>query len=137
MVQLNSDVQAFNLYIEGKHQELHAHGMMGTAAVAHLFQGYEAAANEAFVMWIKCHHDNTDDSTANLTTDQLMHMAAHKYTDMLNARTWAKPNADQECLIALTGMVKKITKSLKKPAQKSDNKGYTPNNTNRLGNQVT
>jgi len=137
MVQLNSDVQAFNLYVEGKHRELRACGMTDTAAVTHLFQGYEAAADEAFVMWIKCHHDNTDDGTTNLTTDQLMQMATRKYADMLNAGTWAKPNADQERLIALTGEVKKITKSLKNPSQQKDNKGNTNNNNNRSGNRAT
>ena len=137
MVQLNSDVEAFNLYVEGKHRELRARGMTDTAAVTHLFQGYEAAADEAFVMWIKRHHDNTDDGTANFTTEQLMLMASRKYADMRYAGTWAKPNADQERLIALTGEVKKITKTLKKPAQKSNNKGNTSNNSNKSANQAT
>jgi len=108
--------------------------MTNTAAVTHLFQGYEVAADEAFVMWIKCHHDNADDGTATLTTEQLMQMAARKYSDMLYAGTWAKPNANQECLIALASEVKKITKSLKKPDQKGDNKGNKNNSNNKSGN---
>jgi len=96
MVQVNSDNTAFNLYVEGKQAELHAHSMADAAATMHLLQGYEAAADKPFVAWIKRHHDNVDDGTVNFTIDQLMQMASRKYANMMANGTWARPNANQE-----------------------------------------
>jgi len=141
MVQLNSDIQAFNLYVEGKYRELRARGQTDPAAITHLFQGYEAASDEPFVAWIKRHHDNVDDGTANFTADQLMQMAKRKYADMAKNGTWARPNADQEKIIALTGEVAKIHRAIKKLAnkkenQRADNRKNTNTNNNSHQNRV-
>jgi len=55
IVQINLDIAAFNQYVEGKHAELHAHGMTDGAMVMHLLQGYNVAADKPFVAWIKHH----------------------------------------------------------------------------------
>jgi len=121
MIQVNSDIAAFNLYVEGKHAELRARGMTDPAATSHLLQGYEAAADEPFVAWIQRHHDNVDDGTATFTADQLMQMASRKYADMMANGTWARPNADQERIIALDAKVDRMKKGFQKSAPKADN----------------
>jgi len=141
MVQLNLDIQAFNLYIEGKYRELRARGQTDPAVITHLFQGYEAASDKPFVTWIKHHHDNIDDGMANFTADQLMQMAKCKDADMAKNGTWARPNADQEKIIALTGKVAKIHRAMKKLAdkkenQKADNRKNTNTNNNSQQNCV-
>jgi len=120
MVKLNSDIEAFNIYVEDKHQELRARAMEDTAAITHLFQGYEAAADETFVAWIKCHHDSVDDGEVVYTTTQLMQMARCKYADLSLSGSWARPNADQEKLIALASDVRKINKAIQKPIPKRE-----------------
>jgi hypothetical protein len=74
-----------------------------------LFQGYEAASDEAFVEWVKRYHDSMDDGTVILTAEQLMILAARKYADRVNSGLWAKPNPQQESIIALTAQLKKMT----------------------------
>jgi len=118
MVKLNSAIPLFNLYVENKHMELRARGMQDTAAITHLFQGYEAAEDETFVAWIKRHHENVDDGTIVFTKEQLMAMALRKYQDLFKGGLWARPNADQEKIIALTSAIGKITKDMKKTPKK-------------------
>jgi len=115
MIKVGSDIEAFNIYVEDKYSELRARAMEDTAAITHLFQGYEAAADETFVAWIKRHHDRVDDGDVDYTTAQIMQMARRKYADLTSNGTWARPNADQEKLIALASDVKKINKAMQKP----------------------
>jgi len=89
---------------------------MDPAAISHLLQGYEVASDEPFVAWAKWHHDNIDDGNAFFMLQQLMQMVCRKYVDSLASSTWARANADQEKLIALTSVVSKMSKLLKKPA---------------------
>jgi len=49
-----------------------------------------------------------------------MQMAHRKYSDLTMNGTWARPNADQEKLIALASDVKKINKALSKPVPKKE-----------------
>jgi len=120
MVKLNSDIEAFNIYVEDKHQELCACVMEDTAAIMHLFQGYKAADDETFITWTKHHHDSVDDGKVVYTTAQLMQMAQFKYADLTLSGTWAQPNTDQEKLIALASNVRKINKAIKKPIPKRE-----------------
>jgi len=117
MIKLNSAIPAFTLYVEHKHMELHACSMQDTAAITHLFQGYEAAEDETFMAWIKRHHEDVDDGTVVFTAEQLMAMALHKYQDLFKSGLWARPNADQEKIIALTAELGKIKKNLKQLPQ--------------------
>jgi len=137
MIKLDSAIPAFNMYVENKHMELRACGMQDTAVIMHLFQGYEAAEDETFVAWMKRHHENVDDGTVVFTAEQLMAMALRKYQDLFKSSLWARPNADQEKIIALTAELGKIKKNLKqppqhpkkdakKPAASSGNKGPRP-----------
>jgi len=80
--------------------------------------------------WIKCHHDNVDDGTATFTADQLMQMASQKYADMMANSTWARPNADQERLIALDAKVDKMKKGFQKTAPKTDSAKKLTNQVN-------
>jgi len=115
-------LQTFNLYIEGKHSELQARGATDTAALLHLFQGYEATGDETFITWIKQHHDDMDDGTAIFTAEQLMQMAVHKYADLRKNGTWAQPSTDQEKIIALDAEVAKLHQVIKKPLIKNKDK---------------
>jgi len=100
---------------------------MDPAAISHLLQGYKAASDEPFVAWVKRHHDNIDDGNAFFTPQQLMQMARCKYADSMASSTWACPNADQAKLIALTSIVSRMSKSLKKPeAPKKGGKNPLP-----------
>jgi len=90
MVNLDSDIEAFNIYVKDKYCELRARAMEDTAAITHLFQGYEAAVDETFVAWIKRHHDSINDGDVVYTTAQLMQMARHKYANLKTNRTWAR-----------------------------------------------
>ncbi len=70
-----------------------------------------------------------------------MQMAKCKYADMAKNGTWARPNADQEKIITLTGKVAKIHRPMKKPAdkkenQKADNRKNTNANNNIQRNHV-
>ncbi len=56
-----------------------------------------------------------------------MQMACRKYVDSMVSGTWARPNVDQAKLIALTSIVLKMSKSLKKPdAPKKGGKNPSP-----------
>jgi len=118
MVRLDSNNELFNLYVENKYCELRARAITNMTVISHLFAGYEAAAHETFVAWMKCHHDRVDDTEVVYTMTQLMHMALRKYAYLKMTGTWARPNVDQEKLIALASDVSKINKTLKKPAAK-------------------
>jgi len=120
MVQANLDIAAFNQYVKGKHAEVHACSMTDAVTITHLLQGYKAAADKPFVTWIKHHHDNVDNGTTNFMAKQLMQMASKKHADMVANGTWARLNADQECLIVLNAKVNKLKKGFKKVAPKTD-----------------
>jgi len=117
MIKFNSAIPSFNMYMENKHMELCACGMQDTAAIMHFFQGYEVAEDETFVAWIKRHHENVDDGTVVFTTEQLMAMVLCKYQDLFKSGLWARPNADQEKIIALMAKLGKIKKNLKQQPQ--------------------
>jgi len=51
--------------------------------------------------------------TVVFTAEQLMAMALCKYQDLFKSSLWARPNADQEKIIALTIELGKIKKNLK------------------------
>jgi len=121
MIKLDSNIEAFNMYIEDKYSELCASMMQDMAAITHLFQGYKVASDaETFISWIKCHHDSVDDGVLVFMPAQLMQMALRKYANLKINGTWAGPNVDQEKLITLTIDMKKINKALKKPVPKKD-----------------
>ncbi len=91
--------------------------MQDTAMTTPLFQGYKAAKDETFVAWMKRHHENIDDGTIVFMAEQLMTMALHKYQDLFKSGLWARLNADQEKIIALTAELGKIKKNLKQQPQ--------------------
>jgi hypothetical protein len=108
MVECKSDIQAFNQEVDRIRTELSARGEFDTSLLTHLLQGYEAAADKEFVNWIKRHHDNLDDGTVAMTPEQLMQMAARKYADRTKQDTWAKPDAQEQRIIALNTKISKL-----------------------------
>jgi len=117
MIKLNLAIPAFNMYVENKHMELCTCGMQDMAAIMHLFQGYKAAKDETFVAWMKRHHENINNGTVVFMAEQLMAMALCKYQDLFKSSLWARLNADQEKIIALTAELGKIKKNLKQQPQ--------------------
>jgi len=74
MVRLDSNNESFNFYVENKYCELRACAITNTAVISHLFSGYAATADETFVAWMKCHHDQVKDAEVVYTMTQLLQM---------------------------------------------------------------
>ena len=117
MIELDSDVVKFNIYVKAQVSTLAKRGQTTDDLLINLFKGYEKANDVEFQDLIrrkKNHYEEGRDvNVSNLMVDTDM-----KYRARMLYNKWQAPTKEQEQIIALTARVEKL-KSLKQPQKQS------------------
>ena len=101
MVELSSDITAFNLYINQKVDALHASGEGVEDLLNKLFRAYLACEDEAFVTYIKEKENLWEDGTThNLVPTCLMQIAEDKYKIAKVKGKWMPPPMEDPKYVA-------------------------------------
>jgi hypothetical protein len=111
-----NDILKFNAFVQTQLDALHARGESTLDLLTNLFKGYASVPNEAFVKYIDDCATKHDDGELNLTAEQFMDKAAHRYKVLLEGKLWDAPNRDQARILALQAQVNQLESSLQAPA---------------------
>ena len=95
------DIKTFNQYVRKLVSQLQSRGEQSTDTLFNLFRAYETVKDETFRTYIQREKDDYQDGRHDLTIIELMTKAEQKYKTMLLEKTWFKPSAEQEEIIAL------------------------------------
>ena len=118
MVELNSDVKAFNLYVTQLKNALVARGQSVPELQMHLFEGYAKTADEDFVRYMQNKRDDHEDGRNRLSIEALMALAINKYDLKVQNKTWSVADTKDTRIIALEAAIKHITEA-RSPKAKS------------------
>ena len=78
MLKISSNITQFNGYVKLLVRSLNARGQRAEALLTHLFKGYLAASDKAFVKYINDKKDRYEEGT-EMDADKLMQLADNKY----------------------------------------------------------
>ena len=111
MVELNSDIKAFNLYVTQLKNSLVARGQSVPELQMHLFEGYAKTADEDFVRYMRNKRDDHEDGSHRLSIEALMLLAINKYDLKVQNKTWSVADTKDTRIIALEAAIQKITEN--------------------------
>ena len=121
MAKINSDITKFNGYVKILVRSLEARGQKAEALLTHLFKGYLAASDKAFVRYINDKKDKYEEGKS-LSPDKLMQLADNKFRLMKEREEWDAPSPEEEKIMALEAAVEKLKRKRKSdPKEKSGN----------------
>jgi hypothetical protein len=123
MIELQSDIRAFNLYVTGLKNALLARGhVVEDELLLNLFDAYSVVSDQDFVRYIQHKQDNFDDG-ALVTVDQLMTSALTKYDTRVEKKAWNSLDNQGERIVALEAELAKAKQNQKTPKLRKDPKG--------------
>ena len=132
MSKIGSDVTKFNGYVKLLEGSLVARGQKSDALLSHLFKGYLAASDKAFVKYINEKMDRYEEGE-EITADKLMQLADNKYRLLKERDEWDAPSAEEEKLLALQTEIEKLKKMRKrKTEENSDNRKPKRNKSDKM-----
>lgn len=116
MIELDSNVIEFNLYVNAQINKLAHRGETSDDLLINLFKGYKAANDVEFVDLIRRkkndYEEGKDVNVKNLMVDMLA-----KYRARVLTKEWSAPTKEQEQIIALSAQIDQL-KSRKSPSTK-------------------
>lgn len=121
MTKIDSDITKFNGYVKILIRSLEARGQKAEALLTHLFKGYLAASDKAFVRYINDKKDRYEEGKS-LSSDRLMQLADNKYRLLKEREEWDAPSPEEEKIMALEAAVNKLRRNRK---EKPKGKGGT------------
>jgi hypothetical protein len=117
MVDLDSNVQSFNLCVKAQVKALSARGETSNDLFNNLLKGHKAADDSEFQDFIK-RKRNEHEEGANVTVNSLMADAEAKFRTRVLNNEWAAPTKEQGQIIALTAQIEQLkSKTSPKPKQ--------------------
>lgn len=117
MIKISSDITKFNSYVKILIRSLEARGQKSEALLTHLFKGYLAASDKAFVRYINDKKDKYEEGKS-LSSDKLMQLADNKYRLLKEREEWDAPSPEEEKIMALEAAVQKLSKKRKNEPKK-------------------
>jgi hypothetical protein len=122
MVELQSDIRAFNLYVTGLKNALLARGhIVEDELLLNLFDAYTVASDQDFVRYIQHKQDSFDDGML-VTVDQLMTSALTKYDTRVEKKAWNSLDNQGERIVALEAELARAKQNHKPPKLRKDPK---------------
>ena len=116
MVDLDSNIQVFNLHVKTQVKALSARGETSNDLLNNLFKGYKAADDSEFQDFIR-RKLNEYEEGGNIGVNNLMADAEAKFRTRVLNKEWAAPTKEQGQILALTAQIEQLkTKSKKQPA---------------------
>ena len=113
MLELDSNIPAFNLYVKNQVRALEARGETTQDLIVNLFKGYASAEDVEFRNFIKRKRESYEEGL--LTTPALMYdFTYNKYNTELLDKTCKAPTKEQEQILALTAQVQALRSAPKK-----------------------
>jgi hypothetical protein len=100
---IDSDIEIFNLYVNGLINSLAARGQSTQDLLANLFKGYKAATDDVFVKYIEKKEEDYDDGH-DIQPMRLMELARNKYKTMVEENKWKAPSEDSTKIIKCNGL---------------------------------
>ena len=120
MVDLDSNIQDFNLYVKAQVKNLSARGETSNDLLSNLFKGYKAATDSEFLDLIK-RKENEYEEGHDVSVNDLMAAAVAKFEARVLIKQWAAPTKEQSQIIALSAQVEQLkTKAKAKSKQPSE-----------------
>jgi hypothetical protein len=117
MIEVDSDIEAFNFYVKAQIKSLSARGETSTDLLVNLFKGYKVANDVEFADFIRrkvnAYEEGVEDvSPLSLMADSLVKFKARKLV-----KKWSAPTKEQGQILALTAQINQL-KSDRKPNNK-------------------
>jgi hypothetical protein len=105
MIKLDSDVAAFNLYVQTQVKNLSARGETSNDLLVNLFKGYKAANDTEFYDLIKHKHNDYEEGMDVDALNLTMATSLVKYEARNLTKEWAEPTKEQGQILALTAQI--------------------------------
>jgi hypothetical protein len=129
MIELDSDVEAFNFYVKAQIKSLSARGKTSSDLLINLFKGYKAADNVEFLDFLR-RNENSYEEGEDVDANNLMANALIKFKARKLVGKWSAPTNEQGQILALTARLELLDKAAKqapkKPAKDSPRKPKAP-----------
>ena len=77
---INDDIPKFNIYVREQITSLAARGQASDDLLTNLFKGYLAVSDRTFHRYIQEKQERYEEGSADITVNQLMHLAKTKYS---------------------------------------------------------
>jgi hypothetical protein len=116
MIQLDSNVVEFNLYVKAQVLSLAQRGETTTDLLVNLFEGYKAADDVEFKDLLK-RKENEYNEGKDVTVQNLMADMVAKYRSRVLHKEWSAPTKEQEQILALSAQVQQLKSVQKAPKQ--------------------
>jgi hypothetical protein len=107
IVSIDSDIIKFNEHVKDLLNKLKSRGATTHDLLANLFKAYKAVSDKQFVKYIDSKKNDYDEGK-DITSNQLMLLAANRYKTMKQDQEWNAPSQEQEQIIALQAEVKRL-----------------------------
>jgi hypothetical protein len=109
---VDSDIEIFNLYVNGLINSLAARGQSTQDLLANLVKGYKTATDDVFVKYIEKKEEDNNHGH-DIQSMRLMELARNKYKTMVEENKWKAPSEDSTKIIALQAQVKLLGNKFK------------------------
>lgn len=106
MIDLNSNVREFNIYVQELRTRLIQYGATSEDVLVNLFRGYKAARDNNFLKYINHIEQSYHYGDTAITADQLMSKALTIYQVELDKGSWGELSEGQQMIVALQSEVK-------------------------------
>ena len=126
MVKIDCDITKFNGYVKILIRSLEARGQKSEALLTHLFKGYLAASDKAFVRYINDKKDRYEEGK-HMSSDRLMQLADNKYRLLKEREEWDAPSPEEEKIMALEAAVERLRQTKRKTTSKGSQDSKSKN----------
>jgi hypothetical protein len=110
MLDLDSDIKAFNFFVQTQVKSLAARGETSSDLLINLFKGYKVANDSEFQDFIR-RKENEYEEGHDVGVNNLMADAVAKYRARLLSKKWSAPTKEQGQILALTAQVQQLKSS--------------------------
>ena len=118
---INDDIPKFNIYVREQITSLAARGQASDDLLTNLFKGYLAVSDRTFHRYIQEKQERYEEGSADITVNQLMHLAKTKYSIIKEKGMWHAPTPEETKILALTAEVTKLKNKGKNNEQRPSN----------------
>jgi hypothetical protein len=108
MVDMKSDIAAFNDHVQEIIQNLAAGGETSNDTLVNIFDAYLSVPDHAFRRYIERKKETYYDGTEDITINALMDMALNKYNQLKQDGEWEAKTPEQEQIVALMAQLQKV-----------------------------
>jgi hypothetical protein len=125
MIELASDIKAFNFYVKAQIKSLSARGETSSDLLINLFKGYNAANDVEFLDFLR-RKENSYEEGEDLNSRSLMADALIKFKARKLVGKWSAPTKEQGQILALTAQLELLNKAAKPPKKSSSDSLHKP-----------